>query len=150
MTESAKAQQEQVGDTFSSAPRATGFAEWNRFAAVNDEFVPIHMDDEQGRLAGYPGAISMGRLQWSYVHNLLRDLAGADGRIVSVALRFRGPVLKDAPFTTAAQVTDVRHDACERVLDLDVWIEDGSGAVLASGTATVAVPGQPPNGLPRP
>src|SRR5881398_3196658 len=26
--------------------RTTGFHNWNRYAAVNDEFVPIHMDDE--------------------------------------------------------------------------------------------------------
>lgn len=133
------AHQARVGDRFSTGPRTTGFAEWNRFAAVNDEFVPIHMDDAEGRLAGYPSAISMGRLQWSYVHNLLRSMLAGEGRIISVELRFRSPVLKGAAFDTKALVTAIRHDRGEKVIDVDVWIEDGDGVVLAPGKATLAV-----------
>jgi acyl dehydratase len=131
----------EVGEEVAAGARPTGFAEWNRFAAVNDEFVPIHMDDEEGRRAGYPGAISMGRLQWSHVHRLLRDHLPEGGRIVSVALRFRGPTLRDAPVDVRARVTAVREVAGERHADLDVWVEDASGTVLAPGTATVAVRG---------
>ena len=36
--------------------RRTDFANWNRYAAVNEEFVAIHMDDEAGRAAGLPSA----------------------------------------------------------------------------------------------
>ena len=61
--------------------RKTDFPHWNRFAAVNDEFVPIHMDDEHGRTAGFPSAIGMGNLVWSYFHRMLRDLIGPEGRI---------------------------------------------------------------------
>ncbi|MDQ7909358.1 MaoC/PaaZ C-terminal domain-containing protein [Phytohabitans sp. ZYX-F-186] len=127
-----------VGETFTTGFRRAGFAEWNRFAAVNDEFVPIHMDDAEGRAAGYPGAIGMGRLQWSYVHNLLRDWLAGDGRIVSVALRFTGPQLKDVEFAPFGRVTAIRGEEA----DLDVWIEDAEGATLASGTATVTLPGR--------
>lgn len=128
------------GHELAAGPRRGGFAEWNRYAAVNDEFVPIHMDDEAGRAAGYPGAIMMGRLQWSYAHRLLREWLPPSGRIVSVALRFRGPVLRDALFDVKARVVAVRTEADERRADLDVWVEDETGTVLASGTATVAVP----------
>jgi acyl dehydratase len=130
----------EVGDVFAAGPRATGFAEWNRFAAVNDEFVPIHMDDEEGRKAGYPGAIAMGRLQWSYVHRLLRERLMEGGRIVSVALQFRGPTLRGVPFDVRARVTGVRVAGEERLVELEVWIEDVTGNVLAPGTAVVAEP----------
>lgn len=127
------------GDTFASATRTSGFAEWNRYAAVNDEFVPIHMDDDEGRRAGYPGAIGMGRLQWSYVHNMLRSWLADEGRIVAVSLQFRGPNLKGSAFTCRGRVVAVRHDGGERLLDCEVWIEDGDGTVLVPGTASVAV-----------
>ncbi|WP_368965267.1 MaoC/PaaZ C-terminal domain-containing protein [Parafrankia sp. FMc2] len=129
-----------MGHELAAGPRCTGFAEWNRYAAVNDEFVPIHMDDEEGRRAGYPGAIMMGRLQWSYVHRLLREWLPPQGRIVSVALRFREPTLRGALFDVKARVIAVRTEADEHHADLEVWAEDETGKVLAPGTATVAVP----------
>ena len=76
-----------VGDALEPFVRETGLANWNRYAAVNDEFVPIHMDDEAGRAAGYPTAFGMGNLQWAFLHNLLRRITGDDGRIVSVTCR---------------------------------------------------------------
>jgi acyl dehydratase len=132
----------QVGDELTWGPRSTGFAEWNRFAAVNDEFVPIHMDDEEGRRAGYPGAIAMGRLQWSYVHRLLRDWLPSGGRIVSVSLQFRGPTLRGVPFHVRGRVTGVHDGSGERLLDVDVWIEEEAGTVLAPGRARLALPDQ--------
>ena len=41
-----------VGDEMPDWSRKTHFMEWNRYAAVNDEFVPFHMDDEAGHRAG--------------------------------------------------------------------------------------------------
>jgi acyl dehydratase len=129
-----------VGQVVVAGPRRTGFAEWNRFAAVNDEFVPIHMDDDEARKAGYPFAIAMGRLQWSYVHRMLRDWLPDDGRIVAVSLQFRGPTLRGELFDVKAKVTRVRPVGHEQLVDLEVWIEDAKGKVLAPGTATVALP----------
>lgn len=131
-----------VGDTLSWSSPGTGFAEWNRFAAVNDEFVPIHMDDEEGRSAGYPGAIAMGRLQWSYVHRMLREEAGEGARVVALSLRFRGPTMRGVPFTVAATVTGVRDSPDGRLVDVDVHIADDAGRVLAPGRATVRLPVQ--------
>ncbi|MBM9464053.1 hypothetical protein JL108_11390 [Aeromicrobium sp. YIM 150415] len=128
-----------IGDELSAGPRRSGFAEWNRFAAVNDEFVPIHMDDEEGRRAGYPSAIAMGRLLWSYAHRLLRDWQPGC-RILSVSLQFRRPLVRDGLFDVRARVTGLRSAAGEEVVDLDVWIEDEAGTVLAPGRASVVLP----------
>jgi acyl dehydratase len=128
-----------VGQIVTAGPQRTGFPEWNRFAAVNDEFVPIHMDDEEGRRAGYPRAIAMGRLHWSYAHRMLREWQ-PQGRVVALSLQFRRPTLRDAPFEVKARVTGLRGEAEERLIDVELWIEDAEGTVLAPGTATVAVP----------
>ena len=77
------------GEELAPFVRPAGLETWNRFAAVNDEFVDIHMDDAAGRAAGYSGAFGMGNLQWAYLHNLLRDWLPAEGRIVELACRFR-------------------------------------------------------------
>ena len=103
--------------------RTTGFHDWNRYAAVNDEFVDIHMDDGAGQAAGYTGAFGMGNLQWAYMHNMLREWIGGDGRIVRVACQFRGPNLRDTVATAHGTVTAVRRAGDETEVDLDVWTE---------------------------
>jgi hypothetical protein len=131
----------QPGDTIPPFERTTGFHNWNRYAAVNDEFVDIHMDDGAGQAAGYPGAFGMGNLQWAYLHNMLRDWVGEDGRIVRMACQFRGPNLRNTVVTARGIVTAVHSADGETLIDLDVWTETEASGKVAVGTATVAVPG---------
>ena len=132
----------QVGDELPEWSRKTDFMNWNRYAAVNDEFVYIHMDDEAGRAGlNEQGAFGMGNLQWAYIHNLLREWVGPEGRIVQVACQFRGPNLRNTVVTAHGTITAVRSDDGETVVDLDVWTETEGGGKVAVGTATVAVPG---------
>ena len=76
----------QPGFEIPTFERMSGFHAWNRFAAVNEEFVPMHMDDEGGRAAGSSSAFGMGNLLLAYVHAALRQWVGDNGRIVSVAI----------------------------------------------------------------
>ena len=43
-----------VGDELPVWSRETGLLNWNRFAAVNDEFFEVHMDDAAARAAENP------------------------------------------------------------------------------------------------
>ncbi len=97
-----------VGDEIPPIIRQTGFHNWNRYAAVNDEFVPIHMDDEAGQAAGYATAFGMGNLQWSYLHNVVREWMGERGTIERLSCQFRGPNLKGQTVTGRGRVTAVR------------------------------------------
>lgn len=114
-----------------------GLHHWNRYAAVNDEFVPIHMDDEAGRAAGYPSAFGMGNLQWAYLHDLLELWLGDRGRIVALSCQFRAPTTKGLTVTAHGTVTATRERDGELWVDLDVWTDDQHGNRLAPGTATV-------------
>jgi acyl dehydratase len=127
-----------VGTELPPFTRHTDLANWNRFAAVNDEFVPIHMDDGAGRAAGQPGAFGMGNLQFAYLHNLLRDWIGPQGSIVSVGCQFRALNTRGATVTARGRVVGAERDAEGRALvDLEVWTEDQDGRKLAPGTAQV-------------
>jgi acyl dehydratase len=141
MTQTHDAGSAQVGDELSPFQRSTGFENWNRYAAVNDEFVPIHMDDEAGRAAGYPTAFGMGNLQWSYLHNLLHDWLGDSGTITRIGVQFRAPNTKGMTVTAHGRVTAVEDNDGGRTVHLDVWTEDDEGNKLAPGTATVTVAG---------
>jgi acyl dehydratase len=129
----------QVGDQLPSFQRATGFHHWNRYAAVNDEFVPIHMDDEAGKAAGYSSAFGMGNLQWSYLHNMLRNWIGDDGRILRLSCQFRAPNTKGQTVTAHGIVTAIHQDGGQQVVDVEIWTETQDGTKLAPGSATVAL-----------
>lgn len=129
-----------IGQEIPTFERVAGFHAWNRFAAVNDEFVPIHMDDDAGRAAGNGGAFGMGSLQFSYLHAVLRDWIGDDGRIVRVSCQYRAPSLRGPRTVAGGKVTGVREEGGERLVDLDVWTMTEDGTMLAPGTATVAFP----------
>jgi acyl dehydratase len=129
-----------VGMELPARAWTAGFEVWNRFAAVNDEFVPIHMDDDAGRAAGYDGAFGMGYLQWSWVHDVLRDFVGDRGRIDRVQGSFRAPSLKGAEVTAGGQVRGVSTVDGRLVVDVVLWTRTGDGVELLPGTATVSVP----------
>ncbi|OBY29353.1 hypothetical protein ACT18_23510 [Mycolicibacter kumamotonensis] len=134
-----------VGTEIPAFQRVTGPANWNRDAAVNDEFVAIHMEDEAGRAAGAPGAFGMGNLQWAYLHNMLRDWVGEEsGRIAAASCQFRGLNLKDEIVSAHGRVAGVRADGGKLLVDLDLWTQVQDGRILAKGTATVALPDSSP------
>lgn len=131
----------EVGQELPPFVRETGFPVWNRFAAVNDEFVPIHMDDEAGRAAGMPGAFGMGNLQWAYLHNVVRDWLGDDGTILTMQCQFRAVNNKGQTVTARGKVAAVREEADGIHVDLDVWTEDQDGSQLAPGRCSVLLNG---------
>jgi acyl dehydratase len=132
------------GQELPTFERTVGFHNWNRYAAVNDEFVNIHMDDSAGQAAGYPSAFGMGNLQAAYLHILLNQWMGEAGRIVALRCQFRAPVLKGTEVTARGVVTAVRPHDDEVFVELEVWTENERGQRLAPGSAVVALPTSPP------
>ncbi len=131
-----------VGTELPPFVRTTDFHNWNRYAAVNDEFVPIHMDDEAGRAQGFAGAFGMGNLLWSYLHDLLRGWMGDEGRIVSMSCSFRAPNNRGMTVEARGTVVGVRDEAGTTLVDLELAVvdHDAPDTVLVPATATVVLP----------
>ena len=132
----------QIGEQLPPFVRTTGFTEWNRYAAVNDEFIPIHMDDDAGRAAGNEGgAFGMGNLRLSYVLNMLRQWAGDEGEISSLTVQYRkinqrGDVLRAVGEVTGKELVDG-----VAVVHVKVDVIDQDGHSTTPGEATVIVAG---------
>jgi acyl dehydratase len=129
-----------VGQELPAFTRKTDFDNWNRFAAVNDEFISIHMDDELARAMGQPGAIGMGNLRWSYLLNAIRDWAGEDAEITELGVQFRGTNLKNDVLRTHAVVTDKKTVDGRNLITLDVDILNQNDESTTPGHATIALP----------
>jgi hypothetical protein len=130
----------EVGAALPPFVREAGLAAWNRYAAVNDEFVGIHMDDAEGRAAGYSGAIGMGNLIWAWLHAMVEDWVGDEGRLEHMECRFRGPALKGDDISCGGVVQDrrIREDGAT-VLELEVWADQQTQERLVAGKASVVM-----------
>ena len=117
--------------------RTTDLPHWNRYAAVNDEFIPIHMDAGAARAAGQPDVFGMGNLRLAYLHNVLHDwLAGAGG-IVELSCQFRGLNFKGDRLTAFGRVTGKREEDGARFVDLDIGVVNQDATETTPGSASV-------------
>lgn len=126
-----------VGTTLPDYVRTTGLAHWNRYAAVNDEFIEIHMDEEAAQAVGMPGVFGMGNLRIAYLHNLLADWLGDRGDIADFRCEFRGLNLKGDTLTCGATVTGHREEDGLHLVDLTLAVTNQDGVDTCPGTASV-------------
>jgi acyl dehydratase len=130
-----------VGDEMPSWSRETGLMNWNRYAAVNDEFVPFHMDDEAGRAAkNEQGAFGMGNLRYAYLVNALQDWIGDEGMIREVGCQYRAINQKGDVLTVTATVTDKRVEEGENRVYLETNVVNQDGKPTCPGHAIVVLP----------
>jgi len=131
----------QVGDSMPSWSRKTSFAEWNRYAAVNDEFVPFHMDDAAGRRAGNEqGAFGMGNLRYAYIVNALHDWIGDEGTVREVGCQYRAINQKEDTLTVVGEVTDKTVEEGEQRVRLAVNVLNQDGLATCPGHAVIVLP----------
>ena len=117
--------------------RTTGLANWNRYAAVNDEFIDIHMDDEAAKAIGMPGVFGMGNLRISYLHDALVEALGDDGDLVELRCEFRGLNLRGDELTCTAVVDEVVDEEGLTQAHLTLGVVNQHGVDTTPGSATV-------------
>jgi len=131
----------EVGQDIPAWSRKTDLMNWNRYAAVNDEFVYIHMDDEAGRAAlNEPGAFGMGNLRFAYLHNMLRDWAGDEASVKKLGCQYRAINNKNDVLTCVGKITAKRVEGGEHMVDLEVNVVNQEGQATCPGEATVVLP----------
>lgn len=130
-----------VGDELPAWSRKTDFMSWNRYAAVNDEFVYIHMDDEAGRKAlNEQGAFGMGNLRYAYIVNSLQAWIGDEAEIREIGCQFRAINQKNDVLTVVGKVTEKVVEDGEHRLKLDIDVVNQNGDPTCPGHAIVAIP----------
>lgn len=129
-----------VGQDIPPFQRKTGLENFNRFAAVNDEFMQVHMDDEAARLRGEKGVYGMGNLRFAYFHCVLRTWIGDEAWVQNVACQHRGIVYKDDTLRVQGKVEGKREAGGEHLVDVLLWVENQHGDSLDTGKATVVLP----------
>jgi len=130
----------EVGQEVPPVERETDFMNWNRYAAVNEEFVYLHMDDAVAKAAGQGEAFGMGNLRWAYVMNALQDWIGDEAEVRDLSMQFRAINKKHEVLTTQAVVTEKKVEDGENRVYLDVNVVNQEGVAGAPGKAIVVLP----------
>ena len=129
------------GDELEPYSVKAGYMELNRFAAANNEFVLIHMDSEYSKnTAKLPDVIVMGNLKLAYIANMIDAWKGDDGWVSRLEVSFRGMDPVHETLTAKGVVKAKREEGGEKLVDLDVWVENGAGKKTTPGAATVSLP----------
>ena len=145
------------GDILPVFERTTGCGHWNRFAAVNDEFIDVHMDRTAAQAAGQPDVFGMGNLRIGYLHNALHDWLAAGGDIAEFGCQFRQLNFLGDCLRTQCVVTGTTQRDGQRLVSLDVNVLNQKDESTTPGTATVvlfpdgkasALPEPPPTDVP--
>jgi hypothetical protein len=133
------------GDELPTFQREGTVLHWARYAAVNPaHIVGHHFDDDVARYEGFDAAFIMAPLEHAYLHAMLRLWMGPQGRVRSLNIRLRRPLLRGRTLTAGGTVITVNRTEQAVIVDLDVWETDDLGELLAPGTAQVAFPLQTP------
>ncbi|TAJ71848.1 MAG: hypothetical protein EPO51_12065 [Phenylobacterium sp.] len=141
MTQTLHFEDVRLGDILPAWTRTTDFMHWNRYAAVNDEFMPFHMDDEDGRRAGNPaGAFGMGNLRFAYMLNALQAWIGDAAEVRELTCRYRLMNQKHDELTVVGRVVaaDLVGDEGQVRLEIDVTNQEGEST--CPGHAIVILP----------
>jgi acyl dehydratase len=128
-----------VGDEIPPFVRVTDFPEWNRYAAVNDEFIDVHMSADAARAAGQPDVFGMGNLRIAYAHNALHDWLRGRGDIAEFACQFRGLNFRGDELTTWGRIIAVEERAGLSCVDLEMGVRNQRGEETMPATATVVL-----------
>lgn len=133
-----------VGDEIPSFVRVTDFPEWNRYAAVNDEFIDVHMSADAARAAGQPDVFGMGNLRIAYAHNALHDWLDGRGDVAEFSCQFRGLNFRGDRLTTWGRVVAVAEGEGLRTADLELGVRNQNDEETMPATARVVLFDGPP------
>jgi acyl dehydratase len=139
----------EVGAELPAFTRTVDFAHWNRYAAVNDEFIDVHMSTDAARAAGQPDVFGMGNLRVAYVHNLLFDWLQGRGDVAAFSCQFRALNFRGDTLTAHARVTGAEERDGLRTVQLELGVTNQDGAETMPGTAEVVLFGDEPR-MPAP
>jgi acyl dehydratase len=128
-----------LGESLPVFERTTEFGHWNRYAAVNDEFIDVHMSAEAAQAAGQPDVFGMGNLRIAYVHSLLHDWIAGRGDITQFACQFRQLNFRGDTLRAHAAVVTTTPGTGSTIVDLTIGVTNQRGEETMPGTAQVAL-----------
>jgi acyl dehydratase len=130
--------------------RSTDLPNWNRFAAVNDEFIDVHMCGEAARAVGQPDAFGMGNLRIAYQHAALHEWLDGRGDVAGYSCQFRAINHRGDRLTVWGRLTGAGELEGHPVSTVDLGVSNQDGQETTPAVAEVVLFDGPPAMPPLP
>ncbi len=111
-----------------------------KYAGASGDFYQIHYDHAFALENGLPGVIIHGALKSAFLGQMLTDWIGESGTLRKLACQYRTMDFPDDTLTCKGVVTRKYQDGGRRLVDCDIWLENGKGEKTTPGSATVELP----------
>lgn len=112
------------------------------YAGASGDFQPIHYDKDVAQRAGHDAVIIHGALKSAWLAQLVTGWLGDSGWMREFAVQYRGIDYLGKKICRG-RVTDKRIEDDSGLVELELGLEDDSGAVTTPGTALVELPRRP-------
>jgi len=122
-----------------------------KWAGASGDFVPLHYDVDFAAASGVGKPIVHGALKRQWLVHLMTDFAGEDGFLKNFSCQYRRmdyprgmksltEPLDGETWQVKGKITRKYADGNDRLVDCDIWVENGEGEKTTPGTATVILP----------
>lgn len=135
-----KASQLHVGDTHTEVlVEDLKRTQLVQYAGASGDYNPVHTDEKfVTEVAGYPTVFAHGMLTMGMTGMLLTNYVG-DGRLTKYGVRFVNQVWPGDTLTGVAEVTELRVEDGQHLVDLTVTTSNQDGTPVLTGTATARI-----------
>lgn len=110
-----------------------------KYGAASNDYYEIHYDLEFAQSTGLKTVILHGMLKMAFIGEFIQSWAG-DGFIRKVKVSYRGMDFPGDVITINGTIKRKYEDAGDKLVDIDVVVENQRGEKNTPGTVTVALP----------
>ena len=128
----------EIGDRLEPRTQAVTPRQLVQYAAVSQDFTPIHYNTAYAQGAGHTDIIIHGALKTAILSEWLTDWAGGVSALKSLETSYRG-IDYAGQITCTGEIVGKRIEDGIGMVDIDVQFRNADGEVTTPGKATVAL-----------
>src|SRR5262249_6009610 len=104
-----------------------------QYAGASGDYNPLHSDEVFAtQVAGYPSVFAHGMLTMAMTGRIVTDWVG-DGRLTRYGVRFVQQVWPGDTLTARAEITEIREENGEKLVELSIVTRNQAGANVLTG-----------------
>ena len=110
------------------------------WAGASGDFFELHYDKDFAAMMGFPKVLVHGRLQASFICQMIANWMGDKGELKKLSVQYRGNAFPGDKFVCKGKVTKKHIEGGKNLVDLELWAENPKGERIVPGSAVVALP----------